>query len=160
MGDGLFRDLHFLIADDEPLILLELDDMLKSMGATHITRATCGDQALAKLGAAQRRVDCVLCDLNMPDGNGLQVLKAIRTGKIASLRLDLCFIMVTAIADRHLIEAAIALDANGYLVKPIAWEKLRNAVIKGRARHFVVEPTRYAMVAVPQSSLFAPPSHL
>jgi DNA-binding NarL/FixJ family response regulator len=156
MGDGLFRDLHFLIVDDEPLILLELDDMLKSMGASHITRAATGAHALAKLAASQRRVDVILCDLNMPDGNGLEVLKAVRTGKVASLRLDICFIMVTAIRDQHLIEAAIALDANGYLVKPIVWEKLRNAIIKGRARHFPVTPTRYATVAVPHNSLSPP----
>src|SRR5438045_1655021 len=114
MGDTPFSELHCLIADDEPLILLELEEMLRSMGVGRVTRASSGTAALAKMATAGRPVDCVLCDLKMPDGNGLQVLKAIRTGQIRYSRLDACFIMITGVADQEAIKTAIDLDANGY----------------------------------------------
>jgi AmiR/NasT family two-component response regulator len=67
------------------------------------------------------------------------------------MRMDMCFIMVTGIAEAPLIEAARNLDANGYLVKPIHPDKLRNAIIRGRQRHFPVALERYTKVAVPES---------
>lgn len=149
MDDGSFKNIRCLIADDEPMILMGLEEMLHGIGVKHVTRARSGAKVLAEL--QNNPVDCVLCDLNMPDGNGLQVLKAIRTGQIKSMRMDMCFIMVTGIAEAPLIEAAKNLDANGYLVKPIEPEKLKAAIIRGRQRHFPVALERYTKVAVPES---------
>jgi CheY-like chemotaxis protein len=151
--EAVFKELHCLIVDDEPLILLELEDTLRTLGVTRVTRAHSGTTALASLMTVTRPVDCVLCDLNMPDGNGLEVLKAIRTGKIKSSRMDMCFIMITAMADRKLIESAVQLDANGYLVKPVVPDKLRDAILKGRSRHFPVVLSRYTHVPVPHTGL-------
>lgn len=151
MEDGSFKNLHCLIADDEPLILLGLEEMLHELGVTQITRARSGAKALAQLESLSRPVDCVLCDLNMPDGNGLQVLKAIRTGKIRTSRMDTCFIMITGIAEQAAIEAAAQLDANGYLVKPVIPEKLRTAIVRGRSRYFPIALARYQTVKVPHT---------
>ena len=149
MEDVLLKNLHCLIADDEPMILMGLEEMLHQLGVKHVTRARSGAKVLSELQNADNPVDCILCDLHMPDGNGLQVLKAIRTGQIKSRRMDMCFIMVTGMTERPLIEAAKNLDANGYLVKPIEPEKLRSAIIRGRQRHFPVALERYNMVKVP-----------
>jgi CheY-like chemotaxis protein len=152
MEDGSFKNLHCLIADDEPMILMGLEEMLHEIGVKNVTRAGSGAKVLAELQNTNNPVDCILCDLNMPDGNGLQVLKAIRTGQIKSMRMDMCFIMVTGLAEAPLIEAAKNLDANGYLVKPIEPDKLRSAIIRGRQRHFPVALERYSSVKVPQSN--------
>jgi CheY-like chemotaxis protein len=153
MGELVFRDLHCLVVDDEPMILEDLQEMLKSLGVGHVTCARSGATALAKFAAAHRPVDFILCDLNMPDGNGLQLLKSIRTGRVRQSRLDACFIILTGAADRKSIEAAVSLDANGYLVKPITLGKLRQAIIRGRARHFPVSIPRYAQIYVPESNV-------
>jgi CheY-like chemotaxis protein len=151
MDDVTFKNLHCLIADDDPMILLGLEEMLHELGIANVLRAGTGAKALAKLESLSRPIDCVLCDLNMPDGNGLQVLKAIRTGKIRYSRMDTCFIMVTGIAEQSAIETAAKLDANGYLVKPVVPEKLKSAIIRGRQRHFPISLARYQAVPVPHS---------
>lgn len=153
MGEAGLKDLHCLIVDDEPLLLLELEEMLRSMGVARVTRAASGTAALDALARVTRPVDCILCDLKMPDGNGLQVLKAIRTGQIKSSRMDACFIMITGVAEQDVIKTAVSLDANGYLVKPVFSEKLRTAIVRARAKHFLVAPERYAAVPVPLTAL-------
>ena len=145
-------DLHkmtFLIVDDDSDFLSILASMLRSLGATKITNARSGSDALTKLMQSAHRVDCILCDLNMPSGNGLQLLKALRTGKIRAMRPDACFIFITASGDSTLIQTAIQLDVSGYVVKPVTRDKLQTAITRGRGKAFAVDVKQYEAVAVP-----------
>ena len=88
----------------------------------------------------------------MPHGNGLQLLKALRTGMIPSTRPDTCFIMMSGTAETDVVKTAAELDVSGYLVKPLVPEKLRNAIARGRSV-FPINRAAYAAVSVPQSAL-------
>jgi response regulator of citrate/malate metabolism len=85
----------------------------------------------------------------MSAGNGLQLLQAVRTGKIKSLRPDSCFILITGTGDPEIVQVAAELDVSGYLVKPVTLEKLRAAIIKGRSRIFPVNMEKYNSVNLP-----------
>ena len=89
----------------------------------------------------------------MPHGNGLQLLKALRTGMIPSTRPDTCFIMMSANTDTEVVKTAAELDVSGYLLKPLAADKLRSAISRGRSKYFPVKRAAYAAVPVPQSAL-------
>ena len=153
MSDSDFRDHNCLIIDGDPTFLKMFEAMLRSLGISKIASACNGSEALSILASSPRVIDVTLCDLWMPSGNGLQLLKVIRTGQVKSVRLDACFIMISAVASPDAIKAAAALDVNGYLIKPISQEKLRDAIIRGRQKHFRVDPLRYAQVVVPESAL-------
>jgi two-component system chemotaxis response regulator CheY len=143
------QELSFLVVDDDSLFLGTIAGILQSMGATKILAAVSGSDALSKLATFQRPVDCVLCDLKMPNGNGLQLLQAIRLGMAKPVRPDACFIIITSAADAELIKAAGQLDANGYVVKPVTREKLSAAIARGRARGFPLNVNQYQSIVIP-----------
>jgi YesN/AraC family two-component response regulator len=147
------RNLSFLIVDDEDSCLAAVESILRSLGASRIVTAKNGSEAISKLARASSPIDCTLSDFQMPHGNGLQLLKALRTGMIPSTRPDTCFIMMSVNADTDVVKTAAELDVSGYLVKPLAPEKLRAAISRARGKYFPVKRAAYAAVPVPLSTL-------
>jgi two-component system response regulator YesN len=146
------QKLAFLVVDDDDDFLTVLTAMLRALGVSKITTARTGSDALTKLMAVQHRVDCILCDLKMPSGNGLQLLKALRTGRIRAMRPDACFIFITASGESAHIQTALRLDVNGYVVKPVTREKMQAAITRGRAKAFAVDVKQYEAVVVPDQA--------
>ena len=148
-------ELHYLIVDDDDTFLDVCETLLKSLGAKLITRARDGAGAYDLLTrrdrGAERVVDCILCDYSMKNGNGLQLLKAIRTGQVKNFRPDACFIIVTATADTNIVAMAAQLDVTGCLVKPLEIERFKATIEKARKRYFMVNSTRYLRVIVPEA---------
>ena len=68
------RQPAVLLVDDDPFMLGMQSRMLRSMGYTMIGTAGSADAALVMLGEGRTAVDVVICDLNMPDVDGLEFL--------------------------------------------------------------------------------------
>lgn len=141
--------LQILIVDDDTSFLDFLEAMLQSIGITLITRASSGADAVSKLKEAAKAVDCILCDYSMSNGNGLQLLKAVRLGQLKHFRPDSAFILVTTAAMPGIVQTAVDLDVSGYLVKPVTQDKLRAAITKARSRYFQLNLAKYAEVILP-----------
>jgi CheY-like chemotaxis protein len=109
----------FLVVDDFEPMRKVTAGQLRSMGALNIITANNGAEALRAL--KKQRVDIVLSDWNMPVMNGLELLKAVRADKKLS---HLPFIMITAEAERHRIQEAIASGISDLLVKPYTADRL------------------------------------
>lgn len=122
-----WSQLKVLIADDQRLILDLLFHFLKESGAKseNIHRVTNGDDAAKVL--ASLPVDILVCDINMGPGNGLHLLRKIRSGQ-AQTAPDLPVIFLTAHSDPPTVKMAMALDANGFIIKPVAKKQLREKV--------------------------------
>ena len=79
-----------------------------------------GSEALGKLGSGP--VDIMLCDVNMPEMNGMELVKKVR-------EMDSCvnmkIIMVSTESSQELINNLIAEGANGYITKPFTPEKFQ-----------------------------------
>jgi two-component system chemotaxis response regulator CheY len=80
-----------------------------------------GAEAIEKLKTSP--VDLVLCDVNMPEMNGLEMVKKIRT------ELKSCdntkIIMVSTESSQELIDGVIKDGANGFITKPFTPEKFQ-----------------------------------
>src|SRR3954464_12763222 len=103
----------FLVVDDFSTMRRIVRNLLKELGYTNVDEAEDGSLALAKLRSEQ--FDFVVSDWNMPNMDGLEMLKQIRSDP------TLCKIpvlMVTAEAKKENIIAAASAGANGYVVKP------------------------------------------
>ena len=126
--DNLQR-LSVLIVDDEPFQRRVLREVLKTLGSRRITEADSGQLAMLKV--AEYDYDLILSDVQMPGMNGLELLRQIRTGQTPRPR-DTRFIIVTSFSNAEVLGAAMSLDVNGFLVKPIrigvVREKLERAV--------------------------------
>jgi CheY-like chemotaxis protein len=151
--DREIQSLSFLIVDDDDTCLAAVEAILRSLGASRIVCAKNGSEAISKLARAKKPIDCTLSDFQMPHGNGLQLLKALRTGQIPSTRPDTCFIMMSANAETEVVKTAADLDVSGYLLTPLVSETLRSAITRARAKYFPVNRAAYAAVPVPQSAL-------
>jgi DNA-binding response OmpR family regulator len=107
-----------LIVDDEYLTVEMLSTFLGLIGheteGAHSVR-----QAKDKL--AYINPDVVLLDIMLPDNNGLDLCKELRADPITA---GLPVVMISAHAPPMTSEATQA-GANGYLVKPINFDKLK-----------------------------------
>jgi len=81
----------------------------------------------------------VLCDVNMPDGSGIDLLRTI-----SAQRPDIATVMVTGHDDARLAETALDLGAYGYVIKPFAPNELRISVVNAlRRRKLELESLAY-----------------
>ena len=80
-----------------------------------------GAEAIEKLKEAT--VDIILCDVNMPEMNGIDMVKKVRS------ELPTCsqtkIIMVSTESSQELIDGLLAGGANGYITKPFTPEKFQ-----------------------------------
>ena len=113
--------MKILVVDDFPTMRRIIRNLLKELGFENVDDAEDGAVALEKLRNGGFRL--VLSDWNMPNMNGLALLKAIRSDP-ATERLPV--LMVTAEAKKENIVAAAKAGANGYVVKPFSAATLEN----------------------------------
>jgi DNA-binding NtrC family response regulator len=108
--------MHVLIIDDEAALRQILVGTLTRAGYTTDT-AACVRDAAAKL--IRGDIDVALCDIRMPDGDGVELVRSIRASGI-----DTHFIMVTAFGTMETAIDALRAGATDYMVKPINSEDL------------------------------------
>ncbi|HEY3276807.1 MAG TPA: response regulator [Syntrophorhabdaceae bacterium] len=117
---------RILIADDEPLIRIDLRELLEGIGHEVIAEAVDGREALELIKV--KNPDVVVLDIKMPRLNGIDVAR-----KVAD-RYPV--IILTAYSERHLVEQARDAGVMAYLTKPFQGASLSPA-IELAVRHFV-----------------------
>ena len=118
-------DLKFLIVDDFSTMRRIVRGLLKEMGCNNADEAEDGAIALQMLKA--QKYDFVVSDINMPNMNGFDLLKAI---KAENELKHLPVLMVTAEARKEDIVRAAQEGAAGYIVKPFTKATLEEKVQK------------------------------
>jgi two-component system LytT family response regulator len=113
--------MRVLIADDEPIARQILREHIESLPSVEIAgEATTGSEALARIFDTQP--DVVLLDLQMPELDGLAVVRSLRGDKKPVI------IFVTAF-ERYALDA-FDVGAVDYLLKPVRRERLEKAILK------------------------------
>ena len=79
-----------------------------------------GSEALGKLSGGP--VDIMLCDVNMPEMMGTELVKKVREMDSC---VDMKIIMVSTESSQELIDNVMADGANGYITKPFTPEKFQ-----------------------------------
>ncbi len=70
-----------LVVDDDPVILQQMSAMLASLGANEALTAASGRDALKLLRERNAKLDALICDLNMPEMDGVELIRLFgRTG--------------------------------------------------------------------------------
>ena len=118
-------DLKFLIVDDFSTMRRIVRGLLKEMGCNNAEEAEDGAQALNLL--KMQKFDFVVSDINMPNMNGFDLLKAIKADDALK---HLPVLMVTAEARKEDIVLAAQSGASGYIVKPFTKATLEEKVTK------------------------------
>ncbi|MGM0543575.1 MAG: chemotaxis response regulator CheY [Pseudomonadota bacterium] len=119
------KNMSFLVVDDFPTMRRIVRSLLKELGFTNVEEAEDGQDALNKLRAGN--FEFVVSDWNMPNLDGLEMLKEIRQDDALK---ELPVLMVTAEAKKENIIAAAQAGANGYVVKPFTAATLEEKLNK------------------------------
>jgi two-component system response regulator AlgR len=118
--------LHVLLVDDEPLALRRLETLFGDIDDVEvIATASTGDEAEAQI--AKRRPDLVMLDISMPGKSGIRVAADL----VADPRPEIIFVT----AFEQYAPDAFEVDAADYLLKPVRFDRLRQAVERARRRH-------------------------
>jgi two-component system, chemotaxis family, chemotaxis protein CheY len=110
-----------LIVDDSKTIRMILSKIMRELGY-EICEAVNGKDALRVIELEKAEVSLVLADWNMPEMNGLDLVKQLRQNPdFTSLKV----IMVTTETEASHIVSALEAGANEYVMKPFTKDILR-----------------------------------
>lgn len=112
-------NMNVLIVDDFATMRRILKNILRQIGFTNIREAEDGKAALTELKKEQ--FNLILCDWNMPEMSGLELLQKIKSEN--GLK-DIPFVMVTAEAKKDSIIEAVKTGVSSYIVKPFTAETI------------------------------------
>jgi class 3 adenylate cyclase len=115
--------VRILVVDDNEDNRYTLTRRLQREGWTDLTTAENGREALERV--AQERFDLILLDIMMPEINGYEVLKRLKTD--AATR-DIPVLMISALSEFESVVRCIELGAEDYLPKPFNPALLRARV--------------------------------
>jgi len=111
--------MKFLVVDDSSTMRRIIKNTLQRIGYTDLVEAENGKDALEKLEG----IDIILTDWNMPEMDGLEFVKNVRTSN-----KSIPILMVTTNAAKDDIVDALKNGVNNYIVKPFTPETLKEKV--------------------------------
>lgn len=117
------NELRFLVVDDFSTMRRIVRNLLKESGFPEADEAEDGVVALHKLRNSS--FDFVVSDINMPNMNGFQLLKEMKSDEKLK---HIPVLMVTAEARKEDIVLAAQSGAAGYIVKPFTKAVLEDKV--------------------------------
>lgn len=125
-----FAELHFLVVEDHAFQRSTLVRALQSLGAIHVAEAADGREALAFFLDGPSAIDVVVCDLEMPNMDGMEFIRRLReTGVQTS-------IILTSALDKSLITSvetmtrAYGIHLLGAIEKPATPAKLSELLLQ------------------------------
>ncbi len=116
----------FLIVDDSATMRKIVMRVLRQadIQVGDVVEAGNGKEGLQAL-VADPEIGMVLSDINMPEMNGIDFVKAIRTRRD---KTSLPVIMISTEGGEAMMQAAMDSGANGYVTKPFTPESIRSAL--------------------------------
>ncbi|MBQ6968496.1 MAG: response regulator [Lachnospiraceae bacterium] len=114
---------NILICDDAAFMRMMIKDILTKNGYNVAGEAENGAKAVEKY--AEVKPDLVLMDITMPEMDGIQALKKIKSSDPAAM-----VIMCSAMGQQAMVIEAIQAGAKDFIVKPFQAERVLEAVKK------------------------------
>ena len=102
-----------LVVDDSGTVRQQVSMALKQAGFA-IVEAADGEEALAAI-ESNRAIDMVVCDINMPNLNGLEMVERVKSNPAHK---SLPILMLTTEGQPSMIRRAKEAGAVGWIVKP------------------------------------------
>jgi len=113
-------DSKILVVDDLQAVRTLLKDILNQLGFSQLYEAADGQEALdilKKASQEKQSFDLIICDWNMPNMNGLELLQARNDDPLLQ---NIPFLMVTIESELEYVLKAISLGVSDYVVKPFS----------------------------------------
>ncbi|MDX9900998.1 MAG: response regulator [Aliarcobacter sp.] len=136
---NLLKKFTLLYVEDDDVIRVELSQLLSNFfSMVHVAKN--GKEGLRTFLENQDEIDLILTDLNMPELNGIEMIKKIRT-----IDNKIPIIFATAHSDSDFLAEAIKLRVQEYIVKPIDVRyllSLFNDIVSNLYQEFLLKQQR------------------
>ncbi len=119
------RNLHILLAEDNPVNRKMGVKFLSRMNYTAIT-ADNGEEAIRAL--SQIQFDLVLMDIEMPEMDGLEATRQIRSGGAGEKNRKIPIVAMTAHALTEIRDRCVTAGMNDFVTKPVDFYDLRGII--------------------------------
>lgn len=124
-------ELNILVVEDDSFQRRMVINMLRSAGVTSICDAENGRQALDLLHAADTRaVDIAICDMDMPEMDGMEFLRHLGQEKAATSIIILSTLSSALLASVAKMSLAYGIHLLGVIEKPITVKQLESFISK------------------------------
>src|ERR1043165_7983818 len=110
---------HLLLVDDDPEALEWLTELAKSEG---FTVSAADSLRQARIHMSRLQPDVLLTDLQLPDGQGIELVDDLETRESTEV------VLITGHASVESAVQALRLGATDYMVKPVDVERLRSVL--------------------------------
>jgi two-component system chemotaxis response regulator CheY len=115
--------VKFLVVDDSLTMRRIVINTLKTIGYADVVEAGDGKDAMAKL--LSEGADFLITDWNMPEMNGLELTKWVRSNaQFAAIPI----LMVTTRGNKEDVIDAMKVRVNNYIVKPFTAQGLKEKI--------------------------------
>lgn len=125
--DELKERISILIVDDDAMVRTILAEYMVSFGFKRVEEAKTGRHALKLMQYENKVYDIIISDWEMPEVDGLVLLKAVRNNPLMKTTR---FLMVTSQSsqERFKITRAAKSRVDGYMVKPFRGDVLKQKI--------------------------------
>lgn len=132
MTDGS-KPIKLLLADDHPLTRAGLAAWIKEEPELElVAEADSGESAWQAMLDA--KPDVALLDIEMPEGNGIEIAE-----RAARAKLPVRIVMLTAYRAQQYVMASLRAGATGFVLKTAPFEQLRAAITAAYERRFYLD---------------------
>lgn len=130
--------IQVMIVEDDPMLAQLNTQYLSQFPELQVAAAfSNGRDALSYL--QEHEIQLAVVDVYMPTQNGLELLRSIR-----SLGLQTAVIMITAATEMSVVEEALRLGIEDYVIKPFSFSRLQEAVQRYLGRMHLVKNSKRA----------------
>lgn len=119
-----FANLTFLVVEDHDFQRRALIRLLRDLGAEHVLEAANGREALDALAARGAPVDAVLCDLDMPEMDGIEFISHLAEQRLAQAIAVVSGMEPSILNTVETMARAYGLQVLGAIAKPLTREAL------------------------------------
>jgi EAL domain-containing protein (putative c-di-GMP-specific phosphodiesterase class I)/FixJ family two-component response regulator len=134
----MFSTYTVIVAEDHPFQRSIAVDYLRQLGVGTVLEAEDGRTAMELMGQPDAAVDILLCDLDMPGMDGVELIRHTATNNLANSLVLLSGLDTILIDSVENMARAHNMNVLGTIEKPVSAQKLANVL------------TRYRPSAVPQ----------
>ncbi|MFP4511666.1 MAG: response regulator [Acidimicrobiales bacterium] len=126
---------RLFLLDDHEIVRRGLRELLEASGQFEVVgEAGTAEEALSRIPAT--RPDVAVLDVRLPDGDGVEVCREVR-----SKHPEIACLMLTSYSDDEALFEAIMAGAAGYLLKQVKGNDLIEAIQSVAAGQSLLDPT-------------------
>lgn len=137
MATNEIEALKVLVVEDEVHIRGIIRQILNRLGISKVYESEEGGDGFMQ--TVRLRPHLVLCDFHMKPVDGLTYLSTLRNSKVQDVK-DTPVIFLTSNAEQETVIKAKEYSVNGYIVKPVSVNDVKNAISRAISVEFPRDP--------------------